>query len=188
MNPLETKHDDLHSLAIPLLVFSGLTRIADRTQIQKLIYIVNECGWHAISDFKVIARGPFSEWLDAQLDSWIGEGVVEEAEESILIGTDNEVGFYCYSLTDKGKTLAKNVIDSIEEPKLIDKTLRHLRKLTNYTEQELEITSSILYVNREEDLDSDDIVERLIRFRPDFTEMEIRKHLDVLERAKDRTF
>ena len=178
---LETKQDDMDSLAVPLLVFSGLSRIADRTQIQKLVYIVNECGWHVITDFKFIARGPYSQWLDSQLDSWISDGTVEEAEESILIGTDSEVGFYCYSLSDKGKSLAKNVIDSVNKPALVDKTFLHLRNLSKYTEQELELAASILYVRMEERMDLDNIVKRILRFRPEFTEAQIRSHLDVLD-------
>ena len=182
---MEIEHGDSHSLAVLLLVFSGLPRIADRTQIQKLAYIVNECGWHAINDYRFIARGPYSQWLDSQLDTWRDAGIVDEAEESILIGTDNEVGFFCYSLTTKGKSLAKSILDSINEPKLVDKTLRHLFKLSKYTEQELEVASSILYVSQEKDLDLDGIVRRMLRFRPDFTEAQIRKHLDVLEHKRN---
>ena len=185
MSLLELKQDDLHPLAVPLLVFSGLSRIADRTQIQKLVYIVNECGWHAVKDFKFIARGPYSQWLDSQIDNWINEGVIQEAEESILIDTDNEVGFYCYSLTEDGKSLAKKVIDSINAPKLVDRTLRHLRKLSKYTEEELQIVSSILYVCGEEDFDIASILKRIMRFRPDSTEAQIRPYLDVLEHVKD---
>ena len=185
MNILELEQDDLHPLAVPLLVFSALSRIADRTQIQKLVYIVNECGWHAIKDFKFIARGPYSEWLDSQLDKWISEGIVQESEESILIDTDNEVGFYCYSLTEDGKSFANKVVDSVNKPKLVDRTLRHLRKLSKYTEEELEIVSSILYVCIEEQLDQDRIVKRILRFRPDVTEKYTRKYLDVLEHTKD---
>jgi uncharacterized protein YwgA len=167
-----------------LLVFSGLPRIADRTQIQKLVYIVNECGWHALNDYKFIARGPYSQWLDSQLDTWKDEGIIDEREESILVGTDNEVGFWCYSLTDKGRSFAKSVLDSINKPKLVDKTLRHLFKLSKYTEQELEIASSILYVSAETDLDLEGLVERIRRFRPDFLEGEIRKHLEILEQKR----
>ncbi|MFY3739701.1 MAG: uncharacterized protein YwgA [Candidatus Nitrosomirales archaeon] len=185
MTLLELKQDDLHPLAVPLLVFSGLSRIADRTQIQKLVYIVNECGWHAIKDFKFIARGPYSEWLDSQLDKWINEGMVQESEESILIDTDNEVGFYCYSLTEDGKSLANKVTDSVNTPTLVDRTLRHLRKLSKYTEQELEIVSSILYVCGEEQLDQDNIVKRILQFRPDITEEQTSKYLDVLEHTRD---
>jgi len=182
---LELEQDDLHPLAVPLLVFSDLSRIADRTQIQKLVYIVNECGWHAIKDFKFIARGPYSQWLDSQLDTWINDDMVQETEESILIDTDNEVGFYCYSLTDDGKSLAKKVIDSINSQKLVNRTLSHLRKLSKYTEQELEIVSSILYVCGEEQLDQDNIVKRILRFRPDITEEQASKYLDVLEHTRD---
>ncbi|MGH9878733.1 MAG: hypothetical protein ACRD3Z_04800 [Nitrososphaerales archaeon] len=182
---MELKQDDLHPLAVPLLVLSGLSRIADRTQIQKLVYIVNECGWHAIKDFKFIARGPYSQWLDSQLDNWINDGIVQEAEESILIDTDNEVGFYCYSLTDAGKSLAKKVIDSVNTPKLADRTLGHLRKLSKYTEQELEIVSSIMYVCSEEGMDPDRIVKRILQFRSDLAEAQVRKYLDVIEHASD---
>jgi uncharacterized protein YwgA len=182
---LEQKQDDSHPLAVPLLVFSGLSRIADRTQIQKLVYIVNECGWHAIKDFKFIGRGPYSQWLDSQLDSWINEGIIQETEESILIDTDNEVGFYCYSLTDNGNSHAKTIIDSVTKPRLVDRTLRLLRKLSKYTEQELEIAASILYVRSEEGMDSNRIVRRIVRFKPEFTEEQIRKYLDILEHAED---
>jgi uncharacterized protein YwgA len=167
------------------MVFSGLPRIADRTQIQKLAYIVNECGWHVINDYKFFARGPYSQWIDFQLDTWINEGIVDEKEESILVGTDNEMGFWCYSLTDKGKSLAKSVLDSINRPKLVDKTFQHLFKLSKYTEQELEIASSILYISGEKDLDLEGIVERIRRFRPDYREDEVRKHLEILERKID---
>ncbi len=179
------EHDDLHRFAVSLLIFSIQPRIADRTQIQKLAYIVNECGWHAINDFTFIARGPYSQWLDSQLDTWRDAGIVDEVEESILIGTENEVGFFCYSLTTEGKSLAKNILDSINEQKLIDKTLRHLSKLSKYTEEELEIASSILYVRKEKDLDSEGIVRRILSFRPEFREEEVRNHLDVLEYARD---
>ena len=182
---MELKQDDLHPLAVPLLVFSALSRIADRTQIQKLVYIVNECGWHAIKDFKFIARGPYSQWLDSQLDQWISEGKVQESEESILIDTDNEVGFYCYSLTEDGKSLANKIIDSVKTPKLVGRTLRHLRKLSKYTEEELEVISSILYVCAEEQSDPDRIVRRILRFRPDLTEEQTRKYLDVIEHTND---
>ncbi len=185
VNLMELKQDDLYPLAVPLLVFSGLSRIADRTQIQKLVYIVNECGWHAIKDFTFIARGPYSQWLDSQLDTWINEGMVQETEESILIDTDNEVGFYCYSITDDGKSLAKKIIDSINSQQLIDRTLTHLRKLSKYTEQELEITSSILFICSEEHMDPERIVTRILSFKPDFTEAQIRKYLDVLEHTRD---
>lgn len=182
---MEIAHDDLRRSAVLLLVFSGQPRIADRTQIQKLAYIVNECGWHAISDYRFIARGPNSQWLDSQLDTWRDAGIVDEVEESILIDTDNEVGFFCYSLTAKGVSLAKSVLDSINEPKLVDKTLRYLFKLSKYTEQELEIVSSILYVHRETGLDLKGLVRRILLFRPDFREEVIRKHLDVLEHVGD---
>ena len=182
---MEIEHDDLCRFAVLLLVFSGQPRIADRTQIQKLVYIVNECGWHAISDYRFIARGPYSQWLDSQLDTWRDAGIVNEVEESILIGTDSEVGFFCYSLTDKGVSFAKSVLDSVNESKLVDKTLRYIFKLSKYTEQELEIVSSILYVHREAGLDLKNIVRRILLFRPDFREEEIRKHLDVLEHTGD---
>ncbi len=176
---------DLHRFAVLLLTFSVQPRIADRTQIQKLAYIVNECGWHAINDFTFIARGPYSQWIDSQLDTWRDAGMVDEVEESILIGTDNEVGFFCYSLTAKGKSFAKNIFDSINEPTLVDKTLRHLSKLSKYTEQELEIASSILYVSQEKDLDSESIVRRILSFRPEFREEDVRNHLYVLEYTGD---
>ncbi len=175
---------DIHRFAVLFLVFSIQPRIADRTQIQKLAYIVNECGWHALDDFKFLARGPYSQWLDSQLDIWRDEGIVDEAEESILVGTDNEVGFWCYSLTAKGESLAKSVFDSINKPKLVDDTLRHLGRLSKYTEKELEIAASILYV-RGEELDSDGVVKRILSFRPEFREEEVRKHLGVLEYARD---
>lgn len=184
MSCLEKEDGDLHRFAVLLLVFSGLPRIADRTQIQKLAYIVNECSWHALKDYKFFARGPYSQWLDSQLDTWRDEGIVEEREESVLVGTDNEVGFWCYILTDKGKSLAKSVFSSVNNPKLVDKTLRHLFKLSKYTEQELEIASSILYVSTETYLDLEDIVERIRRFRPAFREDEVRKHLEILEHAR----
>ncbi|MFQ5940904.1 MAG: hypothetical protein ACE5KA_04310 [Nitrososphaerales archaeon] len=182
---MEIEHGDFRRFAVLFLVFSGQPRIADRTQIQKLTYIVNECGWHAIEDYKFIARGPYSQWLDSQLDKWIDQGNVQENEESVLIDTDNELGFYCYSLTDKGKSLAKSVLDSVNEQELIDKTLRYLFKLSKYTEQELEIVSSILYIRRETDLDLEGIVKQTRRFRPDLREDEVRKHLDVLKHTGD---
>ncbi len=174
------EYGDLRRFAVLFLVFSSQPRIADRTQIQKLVYIVNESGWHALNDYKFFARGPYSQWLDSQLDTWRDEGIIDEIEESVLVGTDNEMGFWCYSLTDEGKSLAKSVLDSINEQKLVDKTLRFLFRLSKYTEEELEIVSSILYVSREEDLDLDIIVRRILGFRPNFREDEVRKHLDVL--------
>lgn len=181
---MKVENDDAHRFAVLLLVFSIQPRIADRTQIQKLAYIVNECGWHAVNDYRFLARGPYSQWLDSQLDIWRDEGIIDEAEESVLVGTDNEVGFWCYSLTAKGKSLAKSILDSINRPELVDKTLRHLGRLAKYTEQELEVASSILYVSGER-LDSGDIVKRILSFRPEFREEEVRKHLNVLEYAKD---
>lgn len=184
---MEIEHGDLRRFAALLLVFSGQPRIGDRTQIQKLVYILNECGWHALDDYRFFTRGPYSQWLDSQLDTLIGNGVVDEREESVLIGTDNELGFWCYSLTDKGKSLAQSVIDSVNEPELVETTLRHLVKLSKYTEEELEIASSILYINGEKDLDPDGIVGRILRFRPNFREDEIRKHMEILEYARKGT-
>jgi len=146
---------------------------------------MNECGWHAINDFKFIGRGPYSQWIDSQLDTWRDAGILDEVEESVLIGTDNEVGFFCYSLTTEGKSLAKNILDSINEPKLVDKTLRLLSKLSKSSEEELEIASSILYLRQEKDLDSEAIVRRILSFKPEFREEEVRNHLDMLEYAKD---
>jgi len=183
---LEIEPSDLNRFAVLFLVLSGETSIADRTQIQKKVYIVNECGWDAIKDYTFIGRGPFSKWLDSQLDALKDTGVVDETEESALIGTDNEVGFYCYSLTTKGKSLAKTVFDSITEQKLVYDTLKLLSVLAKYTEEELEIVSSILYVSRDKNLDSDGIVRTTHSFRPQFTEEYIRKYLDVFKRTRDK--
>ena len=147
-----------------------------------MVYIVNECGWDAIEDYRWIARGPQSPWLDSQLDALKDAGIVDETEESILVGTDNEVGFYCYSLTTEGKSLAKSVFDSINDPKLVDNTLRLLSVLSKYTEEDLEIVSSILYVSRDKDLDLDGIIRTTHSFRPRFTEEQIRKHLEAVKR------
>lgn len=181
MLSLDTEKDDSRSVAVLLLVLSSQPRIADRTQIMKLTYIVDECEWGAIKDFRLIARGPYSEWIDNKIDSFIDGGLLEEAEESILIDTDNEIGFYCYSLTLQGRSLAKNTIDSIAEPEKVCKSSRLLTKLSYATEQDLEMMSSILYVSQERDLDREDIVKRIMGFKAEFPERLIRKHLNILE-------
>jgi len=183
---LEIERSDSNRFAVLFLVLSSESSIADRTQIQKKAYIVNECGWNAIEDYRWIARGPQSRWLDSQLDALIDAGMVNETEESILIGTDNEVGFWCYSLTTEGKSLAKSVFDSINQPKLVDNTLRLLSVLSKYTEEELEILSSILHVSRDKDLDLDGIVRTVASFRSQFTEGQVRKILDVFKRTRDK--
>jgi len=183
---LEIERSDLNRFAVLFLVLSSESSIADRTKIQKLVYIVNECGWDAIKDYTFIGRGPFSEWLDSQLDALKDAGIVDETEESALIGTENEVGFYCYSLTTQGKSLAKRVFDSINESRLIDNTLKLLSFLAKYTEEELEIVSAILYVSRDKNLDPDDIVRTTHSFRPQFPEKTVYKYLDAFKRVRDR--
>ncbi|MFQ5969965.1 MAG: hypothetical protein ACE5J2_05680 [Nitrososphaerales archaeon] len=183
---MEIESTDLNRFAVLFLVLSGASRIAERTQIQKMAYIVNESGWNAVEDYKWIARGPWSQWLDSQLDSLIDAGMVDETEESILIGTDNEAGFWCYSLTTKGKSLVKSVFDSINEPKLIDHSLKLLYVLSKYTEEDLDIVSSILYASRDKDLDLDRVVRTTASFRPQYTEERIRKYLDDFKRTRDK--
>jgi len=183
---LEIEPSDLNRFAVLFLVLSSASKIADRTQVQKMAYIVNECGWNAIEDYRWIARGPQSRWLDSQLDALKDAGIVDETEESILVGTDNEVGFWCYSLTSKGKSLAKSVFDSINEPKLVDNSLKLLSFLSKYTEDDLEMMSSILYASRDKDLDLDGIVRTAQSFRPRFTEEQIRKILEVFKNTRGK--
>jgi len=184
---LKIEQSDLNSFAVLLLVLSGESSIADRTQIQKKTFIVNECGWNAITDYIFIGRGPFSKWVDLQLDALKDAGIVDETEESALIGTDNEVGFYCYSLTTKGKSVAKSVLDSINNQKLVDDTLKLLFALSKYTEEELELVSAILYVSRDKNLDFDGIVQAVHSFRPQFSEELVRKYLDKFNRTRSIT-
>ena len=183
---MEIEPSDLNRFAVLLLVLSSESSIADRTKIQKIAYIVNECGWDAIKDYTFIGRGPFSKWLDSQLDALKDKGIVDETEESALIGTDNEVGFYCYSLTTKGKSLAKSIFDSINEQKLIGSTLKLLSVLAKYTEEELEIVSAILYVSRDKSLDLDGIVRTTHSFRSQFSEEMVHKYLDMFNRTRER--
>lgn len=186
MSRLEIEHSDLNRFAVLFLVLSSASKIADRTQIQKMAYIVNECGWNSIEDYRWIARGPQSRWLDSQLDALKDAGIVDETEESILVGTDNEVGFWCYSLTAKGKSLAKSVFDSINEPKLVDNSLKLLSVLSKYTEEDLDIVSSILYVSRDKALDLDGIVRTTASFRPQYAEELIRKYLEAFKRTREK--
>jgi len=183
---LEIDTRDLNGFAVLLLVLSGESSIADRTQIQKKVFIVNEFSWNAIKDYTFIARGPFSKWLDSQLDALKDGGMVEEKEESILIGTDNEVGFYCYSLTNEGKSFAKKILDSVNKPKLVDDTLKLLSVLSKYTEEDLEVVSSILYVSKDKNLDSDGIVRTAHDFRPQFAEERIRRYLELFNKTREK--
>lgn len=184
---METDADDLNGLAVVLLVLSSEPSIADRTQIQKKVFIVNECSWNAIKDYTFIGRGPFSKWLDAQLDDLRDKGMVDEKEESILIGTDNEVGFYCYSLTNEGKSFTKKVFDSVNKPTLVNNTMKLLSALAKYTEEELEIVSAILYVSRDKKLDSECIVRATHNFRRQFTEEQIRRYIELFNSAIEKT-
>ncbi|MGD9693280.1 MAG: YwgA family protein [Phycisphaerales bacterium] len=80
--------------------------IDGRKKFQKLVHILQECGYPFREQFSFHLFGPYSSDLKREIDTLEGELLAETAEES------NEITRYVYHLTEAAKTLLAQRADA----------------------------------------------------------------------------
>ena len=140
------------------------------------MYFANLCGWDAIKDYRFYQYGPYSEWVSRKLETLVQIEVVRETTD--YYGDGQMI--YKYNLTENGRILANTISNQIMQPELINRTRKIFNKFGEYSKDELEIMSSLVFLRKTDPAKNDDeLVSWVKQNNPRFTEDEIRKNLNV---------
>ncbi len=157
------------SVALIALIVQREGVVDGRTRLQKLSYLVNVAGWNSIDDYRFHYYGPFSDSLTNYVEEMCQLGWLLESPLETINGNT----FYKYSSVDTNKT--KALVSRIEDPKLVSRTEGLLSQLKNFSSDELEIMASLVFLNQNEKLEGEDLVNRAKELKPRFSESEIRE-------------
>jgi uncharacterized protein YwgA len=119
-------------------------QIDGRTKFQKMAYFVNLYNWNCITDFKFHYYGPFSRELNDDLERMRGNGWIEEKGEMTNAGNT----IYKYKIPYARMNLANALISRVEDPGLVKKSVPLIKQLDEFSSDELEIMSSLIYLRR----------------------------------------
>jgi uncharacterized protein YwgA len=147
-----------------------------RTQIMKLFYFLQELKGVPLGyDFRLFNYGPFDSEVLSDLSSACGQDTVVEKSFIYTRG-------YGYDITPGAN--ADKVCQSLEDtdPELVQKVEEVIQEFGAFTASELELRSTILFVDREfagvgQGVASDALVERVRQIKPHFDNETIQKRV-----------
>lgn len=157
-------------------------RTLGRTQLMKLAYFLQELKGAALGyDFRLFNFGPFDSEVLSDLASACGVGAV--VETSYL-----SAGGYGYSIKpgSAAETLASKL--ATHEPELVACADEVAREFGSYSAAELELRSTILFVDREWDAfgfqkSTNELVARVREIKPHFTEPIILARIEHMKQS-----
>jgi uncharacterized protein YwgA len=170
-------------------VVQSLGQVRGRKRFQKMMYIAKSLGYPVPEDFVWGNYGVYSSELQWELDGLVKDGIIVEENVSPE-GLDPE---YAYRLAPKGASVLEQaaILAAVKEgipgfhshedddPVLIlgnnelDAMISFLRLMSEKTVSDLELWSSILYLNQSEK-NEENLVAFLRYLKPKYTEAEIR--------------
>lgn len=146
-------------------------KIDGRKKIQKIIYLINNRMSNAFSDYRFYLYGPYSDQLFYELQNLNDDEVINE-----ISNTQS----YSYMITNKGKEFldlleSKMSVEDIEKFEIV-------KRLNDYSSEDLEIMASLYYISREfNEISVDEMVEELMERKPYLDEEKIREALEIFD-------
>lgn len=163
--------------ALLCLAVQHFGEIKGRTRLQKILYLANITGWNAFR-YTFYQYGPYSDGLKDELDSLVQKEIIEEEEAESY----DDKKIYNYTLTAEGEEFAKNIIDQIDQPELIEKTQQLFEELRTCTSDDLEIMTSLVFLKRSDPSRTNDKLVSLVKlYKPRFTNDQIKENLAVFD-------
>jgi uncharacterized protein YwgA len=168
--------------ALILLSLKAASRLQGRIKVQKILYLSNLCGWNCIKDYRYYNYGPYSDSISTDLETFKRNGWIHE---ETFGSADGKQG-HTYYLTSQGQKIADSLAGKIENPGLIKRTTELVEALNNYTSDDLEIMSTLVFLSRSEpNLSERDLISRVVELKPRFDEKQVRGNLRVFRMLKD---
>lgn len=167
----------LNKKALVFLMFNHYDVIYGRTRIQKMLYLANQIWDEVISDYLFYEYGPYSEWLKRELEilrqnNFVSEDHTESGDENLI---------YTYRLTKDGKEFFDKIIKSIDS-NLVDKTKSLFRELNEFSTDDLEIITSLLFLKRSDPAKDEEKLINLVKlYKPRFEADKIKNNYKKLE-------
>lgn len=115
-----------------LSLFFIFREIYGRTKIQKLLFLLEKRSEELGLKFEVRHYGPFSDIINEMVDKCVNENILEEKKIMTRHGT---WGYY-YSITNHGKTMAKNSFSNLN-PKLKQRFEELFSEFKNFSPSDL---------------------------------------------------
>lgn len=177
--PFEDSH--FGRSALILVAIRSLHTLKGRVRVQKILYLANLCGWNCIKDYRYYTYGPYSDAITTELDNFKRNGwVIEDSSE--IEGKQ----WHSYSLTRQGERIADSLAGKIENEKLIQKTMNLAKQLHASSSDDLEIMATLVFINRSEpSLAGDELVKRVLKLKPRFSEQQIKDDLKIFNILKN---
>ncbi len=142
-------------------------RITGRTRLQKTIYFCKYLGW-GINDYRLHYYGPFSPTLTNITEMAESNGLVVQTEAP-----------HVFTLTEKGEDLMRKFMENICDLERAKRTQKLVKYLSGWSSKELEVAATIDYVNaNSSDMDTDGLLDKVHRIKPNFSQDHIRKAYD----------
>ncbi len=176
----------IRRLALISLALQSAGRIDGRTKLQKMLYLANSIGWKAI-DFRYHNYGPYSETLALELDTMRNYGWVEERQSS----TSHDRLVHQYYFSGKHKQVGLSLVGKAEDmipdgKKLISKTRGLIKLLNDFSSDDLQIMSTLVFLrNQNPSISEDQLVELTSKLKPQFSRDSISKGTRIFNMMKD---
>jgi hypothetical protein len=169
---------------LPLMVKKAPNQTLGRTQVMKLFYFLQELKGVSLGyDFRLFNYGPFDSEVLSDLSSACGSSTL--VEKTVLYSRG-----YGYDITPGIN--ADLVCRPLEENhrEIVEKVDEVMRDFGAFSASELELRSTILFVDREyasagQKVSVETIVERVRQIKPHFDEVTIRKRSSEM---KDKNY
>jgi uncharacterized protein YwgA len=157
----------LHGKTLVELVLDVSGGVDGRKKLQKIIYLANNLGWNAFSDFRFHLYGPYSEGLLTEVQDLESAGFVE-VEKTTIYG---DTQFYLHRITERGRELLNELRNYRHDEELVRRTSELVQELKKYSADELELMASLYYLKRQNpELQDDQLVANLRKLKPHFSE------------------
>jgi uncharacterized protein YwgA len=146
------------------------------------LYLTNLCGWNCIKDYRYYNYGPYSDSLSTDLETFKRNGWIHEE----TFGTDDGKQGHTYYITRQGQKIADSLAAKIENPALIRRTMDLVEALNSYSSDDLEIMSTLVFLNRSEPgLSENDLITRVVELKPRFEEKQVAEDRKIFRILKD---
>jgi uncharacterized protein len=174
-----TTPSNLRLLVLANLVQRAPDQKLGRTQLMKLMYFLQELKGVPLNyNFTLFTYGPFDLEVLSDLSTACGLGVV--AEEEILYANS-----YGYKITPTTKATSSSIELSQVAPDVAAKIHEVLEQFGNYGAAELELRSTVLFVDRDlsstdHRLPAGDLAKRVRQIKPHFSDEVILKRINEM--------
>lgn len=146
-------------------------KIDGRKKIQKIVYLINNKMSNAFGDYRFYLYGPYSDQLFYELRNLNDDEIINEI---------NNTQSYSYVITTKGKEFLA-LLETKMNSEDIEK-FEIVKKLNDYSSEDLEIMASLYYISREfNEISYDDMVDELMERKPYLDEERIRESLEIFD-------